>query len=566
MSQQGWTIRLAALAAAALAGCTPAQYARQADRDAYHTLREGWRFSLGSDPSFDVAYKPYAPPKDQPDGSIRVGDRAVPLRGEKVIKLTLDDCLQIALRNSRSYQTRKEELYATALALANSRRGWDLPLLSGTLSGQASRTRQERGDVVNSGAFLASPTLTQRLVYGTELTLGLAVDLASDLLGWRSTTVGSLLNANVTQPLLRGAWRGLAYEQQYRAERDFLFSVLTYERFTQEFAVDILSRYYAVLQQRDELENERANIERLKETFALTQTLVRGGLRSRIEEDQAEQQLLNARVRFEVSQQSYQDALDRLKVALGLPVKARMEPAYPEALDELNRIGPKPVPIEESDALTVAMLTRPDVLSRRAALRDAARDVEIATHAFLPQLDVTLDISAAGTPPRKPERVQFHRHTRSAGVTFNYELDQTANRDAYWLSLITLDQTRRDYEQFVDELQLEIRRSYRSLAQSRRSYELQLRNVTLAKRRRKLAVLQQKEGQAAARDVLDAENDLRGAQNGLTAALVTYTTTRLRFLTALGLIRVDEKGTLHERPEPLKFDRIGGRYPYAVGR
>jgi len=118
-------------------------------------------------------------------------------------------------------------------------------------------------------------------------------------------------------------------------------------------------------------------------------------------------------------------------------------------------------------------------------------------------------------------------------------------------------------EEFLDELRLEIRGSYRALTQARRSYDLQKRSVTLAKRRRKLAVLQQKEGQASARDVLEAEDALRRAQNGMTEALISYTTTRLRFLTTLGLVWVDEKGRVHERAEPFKFDRIRKRYPRA---
>ncbi|MCD6304397.1 MAG: TolC family protein, partial [Planctomycetes bacterium] len=490
----------------------------------------------------------------------------IPVAGDKPARLSLDDCLRIALRNSRDFQTRKEELFSAALALANTRRGWDFPLLGGSLAGTAGRTVVNRGGETDYGTFSPDASLTQRFIQGGALTLGASAELASDLLGWRSTTIGSLLSANFTQPLLRGAWRGLAYEEQYRAERNFLFTVLEYERYTQEFAVDILTRYYSVLRQRDQLENERSNIKRLEQTFALTKTLVQGGIRSPIEQDQAEQNLISAKVRFQRDQQNYRDALDRFKLTLGLPVAARIEPDYPQALTELNRIGPKPIPLEESQAATVALATRPDALRQAAALRDAKRNVDIAADAFLPQLDVTLGITAPGTEPRDFQRIQFHRHTREVSATFNYELDQTDNRDAYRNAVIAWQKARRDYAQFVDQLRLDVRESYRSLLQSRKSYELVLRNVEIAKRRRKLAVLQQKEGQASARDVLEAEDALRRAQNGVTAALIDYTTTRLKFMTTLGLVSVDEKGNIHERGEPFRFDRLGRRYPYLTGR
>jgi len=329
--------------------------------------------------------------------------------------------------------------------------------------------------------------------------------------------------------------------------------------------VAILANYYGVMQQRDQLENERENISRLEDTFQLTKTLVEGGLRSQIELDQADQNLLDARVRLTQDEQRYENSLDSFKITLGLPIESRIELDYPDALKELNRIGPLPVSVAESEAFGVAMQSRPDVLRQASLVRDADRELEIAADAFRPTLDVTLGVSAASTAPRNATEIRFDRHTRSAGVAFAYDLDQTNNRDSYRNAMLTRDQALRAWDEFVDMLRLEIRQSYRSLMQSRRMYKLRLRNVEIAKRRRKLAVLQQKEGEASARDVLEAEDDLRQAQNGVTDALVSYTTTRLQFMTTLGLLAVDEKGILHEREKPFEYDRIRQRYPYLAG-
>jgi outer membrane protein TolC len=559
---------LAAVLLAGLAGCTPSQYARQADRDALRTVRQGNQRAMGRPETFGVAYNPYRPEANEPNepkAAIIVGDKTIAMDGNSLQKLSLDECLRIASRNSRPFQLKKETLYGAALALANSRRGWDFPLPAGEITGEASRTVVNHGGQTNTGNAGVAGSLTRQFVNGGIMTLGLGVDLASDLLGWKSTSVGSLVSANFTQPLLRGAWRGLAYENQYRLERDFLFTVLEYERFTQEFAVDILRRYYAVVQQRDLIENERENIVRLEETFQLTKTLVEGGLRSQVELDQADQNLMNARVRLMQDDRQYSDSLDSFKIALGLPIKARVELDYPDVLKQLNRAGPLPVPVGETEAFDVAMRSRPDVLRQAATVRDTDRDVEIAADAFLPMLNVTLGISAANAGPRDAANVRFDRHTRFASGTFRYDLDQTDNRDAYRNTMFARDQALRDWDEFVDSLRLDIRRSYRSLMLSKQTYELRLRNVEIAKRRRKLAVLQQKEGQASARDVLEAEDDLRQAQNGVTDSLVSYTTTRLQFMTTLGLLAVDEKGMLHEREKPFEYDRLRQRYPYLSG-
>ncbi len=563
-----WSLMCLSAGLLTLGGCTPTQYADQADRDAYRTLSAGQKLALGGERDFDVQYDPFRRTDDQRGGPIRIGDKEILIGEGPTPKLTLDECLEIAFRNSRSFQTRKEQLYTGALALANTRRGWGPPLFGGELTGEAQHNREanDASTETNSVSADFGPSLTQKFVGGGMLSVGLALDLVIELVGMNETAIGSLLEANFTQPLLRGAWRGLAYEDQYRRERDFLFSLFEYERFTQTFAVGIIEDYYNVLQRRDQLQNERTNIGRLKQTLALTRVQVEAGQTRRFYLDQAEQNVLNAQIRMEANEQVYRDSLDQFKVTLGLPVEANMELDYPLVLEQLNQVGPKPIPFDEEQAVEVALLTRPDVLSERADLRDAQRDVQIAADAFIPQLDVSLGVSADGSKDSRFHRIRFDEHTRFAKVEFNYQLDQTDNRDDYRESLIALDKAHRDYVEFVDNILLDVRQSYRALVRSRKSYELQVRNLVIAKRRRKLTSLEQKEGEATSWDVLEAEEALRLAQNGVTRQLVDYTNTRLDFLVNLGMLYVDEKGRLHERSEPFKFERIGRRYPHVTAQ
>ncbi len=553
------------LAVAAGPGCTPKQYAHQADKVAYGTVRSGQKTAIGQDRPFEVEYAP-----KQYDTSPA---RTKPATTEPMA-LTLDKALEIAFSNSREFQTRKETLYTAALALANASRTWNWSFIDGNVTGDGEWTRSMRDGAeggtdatAKDAGGAANPSLVQRFIHGGVLTLGATLDFATDFLGSESTPVGSLLEANLTQPLLQGAWRGFAYEDQYRLRRDFMFAVYDYERFRQTFAADIVTGYYSVLSQRDQLENEKMNIERLKETLALTRVLVEGGQVSRIQGDQAEQDLLNAQVRYQANQRRYRNQLDNFKITLGLPVTTPVRPDYPDALEALNETGPQDMPISEDTAVATALSSRPSLLTARAAVRDAAKDVEIAADKFNPQLDVTLASSVPSTETQKFWRLQPHRHTRSAVLEFDYEIDQTDNRDDYRNAIIAFSQARRDLAETEDNIRLNVRQAYRSLQESRKSYQLQKQSVAIARRRRKLASLQQKEGQASARDVLEAEEALRGAQNGLTSALIQYTTTRLEFLADIGMIEVDRKGNIRERNQPFRFDRLEGRYPYAaIGR
>ncbi|MCY2931479.1 MAG: TolC family protein, partial [Planctomycetota bacterium] len=500
-------------------------------------------------------------------GAIAVDGTRLPLREKAPGRLTRDEALLIAFRNSNEYQTRKEQLFAQALAVANGRRGWEAPLAAGEISGftGVDRIGDDKASFPTESDLKLG--LTQQLAQGGVITMGLALSAATDFLGGGDATAGSLLSAGITQPLLRGAGRGLAYENQYRLERDFAIALYDFARYEQTFATDVTNRFYRLLQQRDLLENEKASIQQSEVTYARTKALFDRGQVSRIQTDQAEQNLLDAQVRLERTRQDYEDAVDAFKIFIALPVTANVEPAYAEAMGQLRKLVPDAadIPLTEPRAREIAMQTRPDVLTQRAALRDAERNVEIASDAFLPQLDVQAGVNVPSKPPRQIHELQFHRSERFAKIMFDYHFDQTDDRDAYRNSILALAKAQRDYEQFTDGVLLAVRRSFRALEQSRRTYRLQSNSVQIAERRYLLAAREQSEGQAAARDVLEAEEALRTARNGLTDALVEYATTRLDFLATLGMLQVDAKGRIHERAEPVTFRRIAARYSYAPG-
>ena len=565
MKALGAGIFLSVLAWPLLAGGCTGWYARRADLAAGGAIQSANKRALGTTQPFDATYRPFAVRNEPNNPVIRVGDKTISLGSGPVQKLAPLEAVEIAFRNSRALQDKTEELFSRALSVSSGRRSWDYPLLGGTVAADATHTKVNNGPQDNVGTVNPDLTLTQKFLNGGVFTAAYGLDVLTDFTGAGGTTVGSLMKANFTQPLLQGAWNGSAYENQYRAERDLLLAVFEYQRFRQTFAADIITQYYRLLQQQDQLVNRERSITRLKQTLVQTRVLVQGGQSPRIEQDQAEQNLLNAMISLQSDQQDYRNGLDQFKITLGLPVAAAVEGDYPAAIERLVEKGLEPLNLKEDQAVGVAMSARSDVLNRRADLRDAERDVDLAADKFLPVLDLELGISAPGTAPRKFYRTRFNDHTRTAGASFEYQLDQTDNRNAYRNSMLAFDKAKRDYSEFLDNVVLEVRKSYRQLDQSRQSYELQVRNVELARRRRKLAELQQKEGQASARDVLEAEDALREAQNGLTAAVVGYTTTRLAFLADLGLIEADEKGVLHERDKPFGFERLEKLYPY-LGR
>ncbi|MDP6045268.1 MAG: TolC family protein [Phycisphaerae bacterium] len=542
-------------------GCTPTWYANWADRDAYGAISEGQSSALGKGYRFDIAYNPVdcdqylKKAKDEADSEIDV--------------LPIADALKVAFKNSRAFQTRKEALYAAALSLANLSRGWETVLPAGEINstGEMIRTNKgaPEGGTDSTNRYIngdGNYSLTRRLVGGGLLTLGASMNFATNFLGLSDSQAGSLIEGGFTQPLLRGAWRGLAFEDQHRRERNFLIDIYEFDRFRQTFAVDIMDKYYAILTLKDQLENSRTNIKRLRTAYLVTQAMVKGGQLTRAQEDQAEQDLLNAQIGMERRILAYSNALDNFKITLGLPISKDLRLDFPGALIRLNEAGPQTLPFAETLATSTSMVTDTALLRARSGARDADKDVEIAADNFNPNLDLELKASAPGTDKAQPGRIQTHHHTRSAKFVFNYNLDQTDNRDAYRNAIIAKGQSARGLAQAEDTATLNVRNSFRSLTQSRRSFKLQAKSVEIAKRRTVLIAIQRKQGQATTRDVLEAEDALNNALNGLTSSLVNYTMTRLHFLASLGMLSVDAGGKLSERKTPFGYDRLQKRYGY----
>jgi len=544
------------LACLLVPACTPTQYADQADRTAYGLIGEKQLIALGQQSPFTIDYRPVPAGAAAKPAKMLLAGEPIPIGTGTPRGLTLNECLLVAARNSRGFQAEKEDLYIEALALGNMRNDWSL--VDGALTAEGERV----GNVGRNTSTWASEgaaelSFVQQLATGGALSLAMGLDFATAFMNIRDTTFGSMIEANFTQPLLRGAWRGFAYEDLYRAERDLAIAVLSYRRSTQTFAVGIATEYYQVLQQRDRLGIEQQSLRNFEQTYKFVKAQVEGGMLSRVQADQAEQNVLAARSRVEAARQTYEDRLDAFKLTLGIPIAANVELDQ----DEFTRLKPLAIPHDLATSERTALRTRPDVLTRYAALRDRKRDVEIAADAFNPQLDVMLAASVTGREPRQPFKLQTHHPTYTAGFDFSYPLNQVDNRDAYRNAVINQQRARRDLDEFLDTVRQEVRTAYRSLLAGRRNHQIQTAAVELAVRRLKLVRVEQKEGLASTRDVLEAEDDWRNSRNALTAALVNYVTTRLRFLATLGMISVDGQGRFHERQQPEYIDRFRGDAP-----
>lgn len=358
-------LRLTLLLLLLAAGCTRAQYRESADAEAYCILNERI-----VDPAYDVGrtllepslesrladpFDPDAPPKPPDDpaaarwmlypGYMRgaddwerdgctdmiesVGWEEILARDERgVILLNQDAAVDLALLNSREYQTALENLYLTALALTLNRFEFDLQWfgrdsLSYTHSGTSSLPN-ERNTLSNTATLGFSRTFAT----GAQLVTSFANSLVFEFTGANTKQIRSNFVVTLIQPLLRGAGRRVRLENLTQQERNVLYAVRDFARFRKQFWANVATQnggYLDLLLAMQTVRNNEANLLRQEETYRLYTELFAGGKVSALERDQFLQSYQAAQLTVIQSQTALETQLDRFKIRLGLPPRLPIE-------------------------------------------------------------------------------------------------------------------------------------------------------------------------------------------------------------------------------------------------
>ena len=524
-------LRLLLLAAlACLTGCTAAHYRKSADKESYRILSEKEARTLGKTNQFsiDTRYSKRDPNEIKKDEIIQ--DR---LKAEK-LKLSLSDALKLAIENSRAYQFRKESLYLSALTLTRDRYDFQ-PHFFGSLSGKRSRT----SSADQTGEAHGDAGVDQMLKSGARLGLDIANDLFRYFTGDPRRTAVTTISANLVQPLLRGAGARIAAENLTQSERNVIYEIRSFSRYQNTFALDTISSYYRILQQRDVVRNEYNNYQSLVLVRDRAEALAEAGTLSQIQVDQARQDELSAKNRYILGVQNYQAQLDQFKNTLGLPMGTELG-LDDSALAELTTLGLLPAAASEGESYEVAVQRRLDLLNEIDRFEDSQRKIYVAANQLKADFNLVADASLKSKGPTDYAHFNFNDVSASAGLQLNLPVDRLRERNSYRASLISFERQLRSLAQTLDDVREDVRRGQRNLQQARQSYQIQKNAVELATRRVDSAKLSLDAGRVQIRDLLEAQNAQVQARNALTQTLVDYHLARLRLLIDIGVVDTGE--------------------------
>lgn len=560
-----------------LASCTPGAMRKSADNEVHRILVAKTK----AVPNAGKGLLDITPPapislaelKKNRKSAEFLGNRASVEKNARVIPLS--EALGMAVTHNRAYRDQKESLYLQALDLTLVRHEF-APIFSVTGGVVAEKSQAPVTTTVQvpnpayakaaaaasaAGTATTVPQFLQKQVTTlvTDNTLAangtasfdllmrtggrLAVDFTTDFLrfltGNLTRTGDSVLAANLTQPLLRGAGYRATMETLTQAERDLMYAVRNFTQYRKTFAVDITSRYYRTLEARDIARNAHLAYKAF-ESILEGQTALAKNDRIKLSQlDQIQQAALKYKRIWVNSVRTYEQGLDDLKIALGVPVDA------PVILDEkeLGKLELLDPGLSLGQATQVALVTRLDLDNTRNSVEDTARKIKNAAQDLLPQLDLTGTFQAVSNPNNPNPNIDFNRRRLSGGVNLDPRLDKKADRNAYRAALIHRQKAERDLDLAEETVKSDIRADWRDLDVARKNYDIAQTGVALSERRLEYENTLRELGQGTARDLIDAQQDLIDARDALTSALISHTLARLKLWKDMGVLFIRKDGS-----------------------
>ncbi len=337
------------------------------------------------------------------------------------------------------------------------------------------------------------------------------------------------LQAKITQPLFRGFGKAFTFAPVYAAE----FANRTAFRSAYLAAVDMVGRLiqsmYSVIRTAKILRLEIDAHERLKRFYAAIKIKEKIGMADSLDVYRTETELKHSEDNIENEKEMLEDAKDRVRELLALPLGRNISINLEEDYSPFN--------LDVDQAIDNALANRMEIEQALDRWNDTRRLSGVAKNNMLPDLNMVLDFSNIGRNEVFTDTFTDERDSRwGIGFMSSTDWNQTAQKIAYEQTLFTMLTAERNYEQVQNIIIMEVKRAIRALRRAAQKIKLQFQQIHSSEGGLKLAKLKFDRGLANNFDVIQAEKTLRQALSMHISAIIEHKVGEYRFLAAIGLL------------------------------
>ncbi|MBE2282172.1 MAG: TolC family protein [Prosthecobacter sp.] len=532
-----------ALLTLGLSACSTGFYKKWADKEVFGILGK----KASKVPNSGQAFLDITPPPPVKMEALRKNMETVEFLGERAYLekdariVSLADALDFAVHRNRSYLLQKEVVYLAALNLTLTRQQFG-PILSGGGSTTLASTKVQSG--VNNLVRTSTLTTTGGMGFsalsrtGTLLATNLTTNFLRFFTGGADSAV-SQLGASLSQPLLAGAGYLSASETLTQGERNVLYAIRSFAQYRKSFAVDVATQYFRTIQARESAKNAYLGFKAFNFVVERETAMQKENASTKSSLYRLSQQRLVFNRSWINARRNYEQALDDLKIQLGLPVTERIVLDYKD-MHDLKIIDPDG---SLDEALTTALTARLDLWNTRDQMEDASRKVLIAKQQVLPTVNSLVTYNMLDNPDRNDFAITPRNRSTSAGVNADLNLNQKPERNSLRAQMIAEQRARRELDLAEEQVRGDVRSGWRDLELARKQYELARRGMEISTARLELEEGFNAEGLGTAINLVDAQRDMNATRDLMVSTTINHTLVRLQLWRDMGVLFIEKDGS-----------------------
>ncbi len=412
---------------------------------------------------------------------------------KKELRLTLKQALEMAVKSNRNLKTSRRALSNAASSYRTAKAGY-YPTVSGSLSAAHGL----------SASPVANPWVVNLFSTGLNITFNMPLDL--------SGSVGR----GVQQALISLITAKGSYVQQ-----------------GQSLAVSVYSQYYNLVQSRETIIIDQANVDASREQLRIAQARLKAGRVPEVDVLTATVQLDNARQTLKSDEGTYETAKASLRNTLVIDQDVDIIPT--------DKVTFAPVTFAYDAAAQEAEKNRVEMQAARLSLASAKITLKSTYDPYLPSMSVagSWGYNTAGRNPDEAFRVQNRPLEPSWVVTASLNIpififDGGKIKEQKFQALNGIEQAEANLLQQKESIDQEVKTNLINLNNAQERVKIVESSIKLARESLRITELRYRMGLAGYLEVTDARNNLKTAEVNLLGAIIQHNNSKVQMVTSLG--------------------------------
>ena len=320
--------------------------------------------------------------------------------------------------------------------------------------------------------------------------------------------------------------------------------------------MDVVTRsrtaYYTLYSLKENLEAKRIALALARKILEDTKGRVRAGVLPAMEILNAEYGVAAREKELIDAEKSMRDQMDVVRFLLQIDGSPDVRPIDPPIRDEY--------PVDENEAISRALVMRPDLRSLRTNLKTAELQTRVAQNRMMPELDFVGSAALTGLGSDYGHDLEkigsADNPVWSVGLHLTYPIGNRDAKNTLIKSRLNSEQIRVHLKNLEDTIRNEIKIAVRGIRTSYLQLDVADRGLAYAEERLRAYVKKNEVGLATTKEVVDVQNDLVAAKANQIKAQTEYTIAIGQLWKATGEVLEREGITLNGKEADALYDSI----------